>query len=80
MSRAKSARRSVRTSVMLDDKEYAELTRLAAGLDLSAARMIPRAVSEFVARRGGKVESRLPLRPASQHTAGSRKIGGIRGQ
>ena len=80
MSRAKSAIRSVRVSVTLDEKEYAELTRLAAGLDLSAAWMIRRALSEFVARHGGKVESGLPLRPASLDAAGRRKIGGTREQ
>lgn len=78
MSRAKSARRSVRISVTLDEKEYAELTHLAAGLDLSAAWMIRRAVSEFVVRHGGKTESGLPLRPASRDVAGRKKIGGAR--
>jgi predicted transcriptional regulator len=36
--------------VTLGEAEYAELTRLAAGLDLSAAWMIRRAVSEFIDR------------------------------
>lgn len=74
--RPKSNKKSIRVSVTLDEAEYVELTRLAASLDLSAAWMIRRAVSEFVARHGGKVESGLPLRPAAQRRAAAKKAGG----
>jgi len=56
MPRPKSKKHSVRLSIALDKAEYEELTRLGACLDLSAAWLIRRAVSEFVARhRAGKV-------------------------
>ncbi|MCB1670213.1 MAG: CopG family transcriptional regulator [Pseudomonadales bacterium] len=62
MKRAKAEKRSVRLSVTLDEGEYAELSELAASLDLSAAWMIRRAVSEFVARHRSGIKSDLPLR------------------
>lgn len=73
--RSKIGKKSVRISVTLDEGEYAELTRLAVGLDLSAAWMIRRAVSEFVARHGGNLESELLLRPVQQNAAGKKKVG-----
>ncbi len=80
MRRPKSNRPSVRLSVTLDEAEYAELTCLGAALDLSAAWMIRRAVSEFVALHGGKVEAALPLRRPELQSVQSRKTGGTRGQ
>jgi hypothetical protein len=62
LKRAKAEKRSVRLSVSLDEHEYAELSQLAASLDLSAAWMIRRAVSDFVARHRSGIESDLPLR------------------
>ena len=74
--RSKIGKKSVRISVTLDEAEYAELTRLAAGLDLSAAWMIRRAVSEFIGRQGGKTEPGLPLQPASEGRTSGKKAGG----
>lgn len=81
MPRTKSKKQSVRLSVTLDESEYAELTRLGEELDLSAAWMIRRAVSEFVARHRGGIEADLPLRsPETEAAAGTdRKAGGTRG-
>lgn len=64
--RPKIGKKSVRVSVTLDEKEYAELTRMATSLDLSAAWMIRRAISEFISRQGNRTASRLPLQPASK--------------
>lgn len=63
LNRSKNPKSSVRLSVSLDQSEYAELSKLAASLDLSAAWMIRRAVSEFVARHRDGIETDLPLRP-----------------
>lgn len=62
----------------LDEGEYAELSQLAASLDLSAAWMIRRAVSEFVARHRDGIETDLPLRPAGAETGkkAKKKTGG----
>ncbi|MGE0278682.1 MAG: hypothetical protein AB7R40_25060 [Nitrospiraceae bacterium] len=57
----------------LDEKEYAELTRLGSSLDLSAAWMIRRAVSEFIARYRGSSDNSLPLRSLEDPLADSRK-------
>ena len=62
MPRPRSKKHSVRLSVALDEAEYEELTRLGADLDLSAAWLIRRAVSEFVARHREGIEVDLPLR------------------
>lgn len=62
LGRTKGQKNGVRLSVTLDESEYAELGRLAASLDLSAAWMIRRAVSEFIARYRAGIESDLPLR------------------
>lgn len=62
MKRSKGQKNSVRLSVTLDEGEHAELSELAASLDLSAAWMIRRAVSEFIARHRSGIESDLPLR------------------
>lgn len=76
MPRAKTKKQIVRLSVTLGEGEYAELTRLGEELDLSAAWMIRRAVSEFVARHRGGIESDLPLRPPEVEA--TRKGGGAR--
>lgn len=62
MAKTKSHKSGVRLSVTLDESEYGELSRLAASLDLSAAWMIRRAVSEFIARYRGSPDSSLPLK------------------
>ncbi len=76
MSRAKSTRRNVPISVSLDEKEYAELTRLAAELDLSAAWMVRRAVSEFMSRYGNAADSTLPLDRSPRKPAARKRVGG----
>ena len=77
MPRSRISKRNMRLSVTLDEAEYGELTRIGAALDLSAAWMIRRAVSEFIARNGEDVEPALPLRRPETR---ARKIGGTRGQ
>lgn len=72
MNKAK-AKKGMRLSVTLDEKEYAELTRLGANLDLSAAWMIRRAVSEFIARYRGSPESSLPLKTTDGPLSDGRK-------
>ncbi|GAB4180975.1 MAG: hypothetical protein Tsb002_00460 [Wenzhouxiangellaceae bacterium] len=62
MKRSKGQKNTVRLSVTLDEGEYAELSELAAYLDLSVAWMIRRAVSKFVARQRSGIEIDLPLR------------------
>ena len=61
LRRSKSRKDNVRLSATLDEGEYAKLARLGAELDLSAAWMIRRAVSEFVARHGQGIATDLPL-------------------
>ncbi len=72
MSKTK-AKKGIRLSVTLDEKEYAELTRLGSSLDLSAAWMIRRAVTEFIARYRGSPESSLPLKAQEGPLADGRK-------
>lgn len=79
MARTKSKKNSVRLSVTLDEKEYAELSRIGAALDLSAAWMIRRAVSEFVARNRENVAPDLPLRRPESEAGGTKKVGGSGG-
>lgn len=71
MSKTKG-KKGVRLSVTLDKKEYAELTRLGSGFDLSAAWMIRRAVSEFISRYRGNPDAGLPLK-AARSTSASRQ-------
>ena len=68
LNRTKAQKNSVRLSVSLDEGDYAELSKLAATLDLSAAWMIRRAVSEFVVRHRNGIESDLTLAPAGTRT------------
>lgn len=79
MPRPKSKKHSVRLSVALDEGEYEELTRLGAELDLSAAWLIRRAVSEFVARHRDGIEADLPLRRPEPEPGGGKKSGGSHG-
>ena len=79
MPRSKSKKHSVRLSVTLDEGEYAELTRLGTELDLSAAWMIRRAVSEFVARHREGIAPDLPLRRPESESPENKKAGGSRG-
>lgn len=76
MPRSKPKKRSVRLTVTLDEGEYTELTRLGAELDLSAAWMIRRAVSDFVARHRENIEADLPLRRPESESAANAKVGG----
>lgn len=76
MPRTKSKKQNVRLSVTLDEGEYAELTRLGEELDLSAAWMIRRAVSEFVARHRDGIEADLPLRRPDARLVGAKKVEG----
>jgi len=80
LPRPKSKKRSVRLSVALDEAEYEELTRLGAELDLSAAWLIRRAVSEFVARHRDGIAPDLPLRPPELEATGRKTTGGTRGK
>ena len=82
LNRTKAQKNSVRLSVSLDEGEYAELSKLAAALDLSAAWMIRRAVSEFVVRHRDGIESDLPLRPPAPEQANknTKKSGGSSGK
>ena len=80
MPRSKTKKHNVRLSVALDEGEYAELTLLGAELDLSAAWMIRRAVSEFVARHRSGIEADLPLRRPESGPEKNKKAGGSRGQ
>jgi hypothetical protein len=68
LKRLKGQKNSVRLSVTLDEGEYTELSKLAASLDLSAAWMIRRAVSEFISRHRPGVESDLPLQQPGANT------------
>lgn len=69
MSRPKSKKKhSVRLSVALDEREYEEL-------DLSAAWLIRRAVSEFVARHRDGIVPDLPLRPPEPEAEVQAKTG-----
>lgn len=76
MPRPKSKKHSVRLTVTLNEGEYAELTRLGAELDLSAAWMIRRAVSEFVARHRESIAADLPLQRPESEPTGEKKAGG----
>lgn len=79
LSRSKSKKNSVRLSVTLDEGEYAALTRIGTELDLSAAWMIRRAVSEFVVRHGKGVATDLPLQRPNSELPGRKRVGGSRG-
>lgn len=78
-ARTNHKRNSVRLSITLDEKEYAELGRMGAALDLSTAWMIRRAVSEFVARNRDSLADDLPLRHPNQEFERTKKIGGSGG-
>ncbi len=72
MSKTKG-KRGVRLSVTLEENEYSELTRLGSELDLPAARMIRRAVSEFISRYRESPEAGLPLKATETPAPDSRK-------
>jgi len=73
--RTQSKKKIVRLSVSLDETEYAQLSRIGAALDQSAAWMIRRAISEFVTRNRQDVPSDLPLRRPEAETRGTKKVG-----
>ena len=61
MARPRGQKHPVRLSVSLDEKDHAAISRLAADLNLSAAWLVRRAVSEFVARHHSSAQPDLPL-------------------
>lgn len=75
MPRPKSKKHNVRLSVALDEGEYEKLIRLGAELALSAAWLIRRAVSEFVAWHRDGVAADLPLHRAEPESPGNKKAG-----
>ena len=76
MSRNKAQKKQVRLSVSLDESEYAELSRLGEQLDLSAAWMIRRAVSEFVARHRNNLAQDFPLTPPDSQSGNRTEAAG----
>jgi len=80
LARPRISKQTIRVSVTLDEGEYAALGRLGSALDLSAAWMIRRAVSEFVARHGGEIEAELPLHHPAAQAGRHKKFGGARGK
>lgn len=52
MARPKSARRTVRLSVTLDEDDYKVVREMAEAMDLSTAWIVRRAVTEFIERHG----------------------------
>ncbi len=79
MPRPRSKKHNVRLSVALDEAEYEELTRLGADLDLTAAWLTRRAVSEFVARHREVIEADLPLRRPESEPGDGKKSRGSHG-
>lgn len=73
MGKTKGQKNGVRLSVTLDESEHEELSRLSASLDFSAAWMIRRAVSEFIARYRGSPENSLPLKTSEGPQTDGRK-------
>lgn len=62
MARPKSDKNVVRLSVSLNKEDHVELTKLAEELDLSAAWVIRRAISDFIARHGNQPDDVLPVK------------------
>ncbi len=63
MARPRGQKHPVRHSVSMDEKDHAAISRLAADMNLSAAWIVRRAVSEFVARHEDGAQTELPLSP-----------------
>ncbi|RLL71540.1 CopG family transcriptional regulator [Ochrobactrum soli] len=63
MARPRGQKHPVRLSVSMDEKDHAAISRLAADMNLSAAWIVRRAVSEFVARHEDGAQTELPLSP-----------------
>lgn len=57
---------AVHLSISLDEEAHTEICRIASDLNLSAAWLVRRAVSEFVSRRETS-QTELPLRPNTQN-------------
>lgn len=55
-------KKAVRMSISLDEDAHTEVCRIAADLNLSAAWIVRRAVSEFVSRQEKAAQTELPLR------------------
>ena len=62
MARPRSQKNAVRLSVSLDPHDHLEICRIAADLNLSAAWLVRRAVSEFVVRYERSAQAELPLK------------------
>lgn len=61
MARPRGQRHPIRLSVSLDEEHHAAISRLAADMNLSAAWLVRRAVTEFVERHNSSVQTELPL-------------------
>ncbi|MGO7347818.1 ribbon-helix-helix domain-containing protein [Rhizobium ruizarguesonis] len=61
MGRPRGNRYPVRLSVSVEAADHAALSKLAADLNLSAAWLVRRAVTEFVERNCGNEQPELPL-------------------
>lgn len=60
---ARNVKKAVRMSVSLDEEAHSEICRIASDLNLSAAWIVRRAVTEFVIRQTDSSNPDLPLRP-----------------
>lgn len=65
----RTVKKAVRMSVSLDEEAHNEICRIASDLNLSAAWIVRRAISEFVSRQPETVNSNLPLRPKPEKSA-----------
>lgn len=69
MARPKGKKGSVRMSISLDVQAHSELCRMASDLNLSAAWLVRRAVSEFVSRQERSTQAELPLGPRAEKSS-----------
>jgi hypothetical protein len=67
MARPKGNRYPVRLSVSIDAADHAAISKLAADLNLSAAWVVRKAVSEFVSRNCAEEQRELPLLRRSEN-------------
>ncbi len=61
MARPRGQKHPVRLSVSLEEKDHAAISRLAADMNLSAAWIVRRAITEFVERYENGAQCELPL-------------------
>ena len=69
MARPRGHKDSVRLSVSLESQDHSVISRMAADLNLSAAWLVRRAVSEFVSRYEESAQAELPLAPSSDKSS-----------